>query len=223
MGAITVGIVCKHRLVREALWSLLLSMSIGNVSRVLSGESVEIAQKEIAAAKAQIVLIDGEYCNNCLKTLREIRGLSPSTKCLVLLSSPDEVSAVKIARGGAWGIVPKEADPKELRRAIEKLAADEMFFSGPTLAKAIQASLHSKQAEDSPLEHLTPREAEILNLLAKGYANKEIATHLVLADSTVRKYTESIYRKLRVTSRLQAVMALMNKWPDQRSRPVVLG
>jgi len=206
MNVLPIGIISSQTLVRKGLLALLLSLPFGNLSVVVEANTVSEASEEIIATKPSILLIDCDHCPLGLNCIRYVGMLSSSTKCLLLADEVEEEFAVQAVRSGAWGVVSKRADPLVMRQAIEKLASGEMWFSQEIMAKAVQTLVRRKPAEDSTLERLTPRQTEVLVLLARGYHNKQIASRLFLSESTVRTYIEAIYRKTGAKSRVEATL-----------------
>jgi DNA-binding NarL/FixJ family response regulator len=206
MNVLRIGIISSQTLVRKGLLSLLLSLSFGDLNVVVEANTVSEASEEIIASKPGILLIDCEHFPLCLNYIRYVGMLSSSTKCLLFADEVEEKFAVQAVRSGAWGVVSKRADPPVMRQAIEKLVMGEMWFSQEIMAKAVQTLVRRKPSEDSALERLTPRQTEVLVLLARGYHNKQIASRLFLSESTVRTYIEAIYRKTGAKSRVEAAM-----------------
>lgn len=181
-------------------------MPLANLSVVVDANSIADASDQIIATKPSILLIDCNYSSFCLRSIRQVETLSPSTKCLLLADDGGEKFAAQAALSGAWGVVSKGTDPVVMQNAIQKLASGEMWFSQATMANAVQALIRQEPPEESTLERLTPRETEVLTLLARGYHNKQIARRLFLSESTIRTYLEAIYRKTRARSRVEAAL-----------------
>lgn len=204
---VAVGIISSRKLIRKALCSLLLNLSLENGLNILFDVDTLIdASEQIIAAKPQVLMIDCESTEACLNYVHRIRELSPSTRCLLLTQNTEEEFEVQAARSGAWGLVTIQSDPVFMRQAIERVLKGEMWFSHGILGKAVQALVHHKSSSVSPFERLTAREFEVTALLAQGFQNKEIALKLFLSENTVRKYTETIYRKLGVNSRIEVAL-----------------
>jgi DNA-binding NarL/FixJ family response regulator len=164
------------------------------------------ASERLTSSKPQLLLIDCEGMAECLSYLRGIRELSPLTRCMLLTQNTDEEFEVRAARNGAWAVIKKGDDPELMDRAIERVLRGEMWFSRGTLDKAIQALINRRIPSGTALDRLTMREGEVTALLARGFQNREIAKTLFLSENTVRKYTETIYRKLGVNSRLEVAL-----------------
>lgn len=204
---LTVGVICAQKLFRKALFHLLVALSLGSgLSFVVDSDTVDDASQQITTCAPDVLLIDCDGLADCFRTIRKVRELSPSTKSLLLTGVPDNAFAVQAVRSGAWGLVAKQSEPALLQQAIQTIVKGEMWFSHGTMVNALQAFVNHEPPEGLLLEKLTSREAEVLSLLAKGYHNKEIARRLFLSENTVRRYAESIYRKLGVNSRVEAAL-----------------
>ncbi|MEJ2006818.1 MAG: response regulator transcription factor [Acidobacteriota bacterium] len=204
---VTVGIISSRKLIRRALCALLLTLSIEEgLSILFDLDTFADAWEQIIASKPQVLLIDCENMGECVGYVQRIRETSPSIRCLLLTENRVEEFEVQAARSGAWGLVTIQSDPEVMQQAIERVLKGEMSFSQGTLGKAVQALVQHKPPDLSAFGTLTAREAEVTALLAQGFQNKEIAQRLFLSENTVRRYTETIYRKLGVNSRLQVAL-----------------
>lgn len=202
---ISVGIVSNQKLIRNALYCLMLTFQLGSVSLVVDADTMADASARIAFNKPDILLWDCENSTFCFGGVRNVEVLSSSTKCLLLVDDVEEKFAAQAAHSGAWGIISKKANPEMMRKAIHTLMNDQLWFGRGVITAALRTMGKVEETEGSPLERLTQREAEILALLAKSYRNKEIAAQLFLSQNTVRRYLETIYEKLEVHSRVEAV------------------
>jgi DNA-binding NarL/FixJ family response regulator len=204
---VTVGIVSPRRLMRRALCSFLIDLSLGSgVDISFDVDTFGDAFERLTFSKPQILLIDCEGMAECLSYLHGFRELSPLTRCLLLTENPDEEFEVRAARKGAWGLITKGDDPELMEQALERVLRGEMWFSREILGKAIQSLVRRRHPEESVLDTLTAREGEVTALLARGFQNRQIAQTLFLSENTIRKYTETIYRKLGVNSRLEVAL-----------------
>lgn len=201
---ISIGIISSQKLIRNALYCLVLTFQLGTLLFVVDADSMADASAQIVSNKPHVLLWDCDNSTFCFGAVRNLGVLSPATKCLLLVDNVDEKFAVQAARSGAWGIISKKADPDLMRKAICTLMNDQMWFSHGVITTALRNMGKAERSENSPLERLTQRETEILVLLAKSYRNKEIAAQLFLSENTVRRYLETIYEKLEVHSRVEA-------------------
>lgn len=132
------------------------------------------------------------------------------TSCIVLTSSSEQRDVSLAIRSGASGYIVKESSPKELIESIRS-AKDGVILS-PKIARLLVEEF--RQSPDLGIEKpsiavLTPREKEVLNMLASGLETKECATALSLSYETVRSHLKRIYQKLHVSTRTQAVARFM--------------
>ncbi|MDQ3793409.1 MAG: response regulator transcription factor [Actinomycetota bacterium] len=145
-----------------------------------------------------------------IEAARRILEANPDTAILMLTMFEDDDSVFAAMRAGARGYVLKGADGAETLRAIHAVADGEAIF-GPTIARRLTGYFAapgqgSKTATDQAFPDLTEREHEILSLIAEGYTNTAIASRLYLSPKTVRNYVSSIFTKLEVADRPQAIV-----------------
>jgi two-component system, NarL family, response regulator LiaR len=133
-----------------------------------------------------------------------IRREAPGTEVLALTSVLEDASVADAVRAGAIGYLLKDTEVVELRRAIKAAAAGQVQLSREAAARLMR----EVRAPQRP-EHLTGRETDVLRLLARGLANKEIAGELGIAETTVKWHVQAILAKLGVESRTQAVLHAM--------------
>ena len=145
-----------------------------------------------------------------IEATRRILEASPNTAILMLTMFEDDDSVFAGMRAGARGYVLKGADGAETLRAIHAVADGEAIFS-PTIARRLTGYFATpggdpKTSSPQAFPNLTEREHEILALIAEGYTNTAIASHLYLSPKTVRNYVSSIFTKLEVSDRSQAIV-----------------
>jgi two-component system nitrate/nitrite response regulator NarL len=145
-----------------------------------------------------------------LKILREHELKMP---IVMLTTSTEESDLLESLRAGAQGYLLKDMEPDALVIALRDIVAGKTVVA-PDLAPALARAVQGKQEEpetsaNGPFDDLTPRETEILGLLAEGQSNKAIARNLGISDGTVKLHVKAILRKLSVHSRVEAaVMAV---------------
>ena len=150
---------------------------------------------------------------NGLGVLELIRKYDPELPIVMLTTSTDEGDLLESLRQGAQGYLLKDMEPDELVLALRDIVSGKTVVApdlAPILAKAVQGGgTEKEEPEASPFSELTPRETEILGLLAEGQSNKAIARNLGISDGTVKLHVKAILRKLDVHSRVEAaVMAV---------------
>lgn len=158
-----------------------------------------------------------------LEATRQVLHENPHIGIILVTMFDDAKSVFSGMRAGARGYVLKEAEPEELRRAIEAASRGEVLLTPATAAKLLhgfdRADGGSRRA-GVPYEELTPRELEVLRLAAEGLANRDIAASLVLSEKTVKNHINNIFAKLRVNDRTQAILHALRTGlihlPDER-------
>ncbi|HUV28862.1 MAG TPA: response regulator transcription factor, partial [Anaerolineales bacterium] len=190
-------LVDDHAVVRTGLRMLLEGES--DMEIVGEAENASEALNKISLLKPEVVLMDiGLPDMSGIDATRSIKQLAPDTAVVALTIHEDEEYFFKMLDAGASGYVPKRAAPEELITAIRVTAQGEVYLY-PTLAKLLvsdyltQSQQPNKQAT---LDGLTPREYEVLTLLADGASNTEIAEQLSISPKTVARHRENIMGKL---------------------------
>lgn len=204
-------LIDDHTLFRVGLEGLLASRGIEIAASVGSGHD---AQRLVDELNPDIILLDMRMPGiNGLEVLTMLREKNESLPIVMLTTSTDENDLLKSLRSGAQGYLLKDMEPDELVLALREIVAGKTVVApdlAPILARAVQGKTSEKEEkDDSPFSILTPRETEILGLLAEGQSNKAIARNLGISDGTVKLHVKAILRKLNVHSRVEAaVMAV---------------
>ena len=207
--AIKVAIIEDARGTRESLKEL-ISRAPGMSCAGAYG-SAEDALAEIANANPDVVLVDinlpGMSGVECVSRLKEIQ---PKLQILILTTYEESDLIFNSLRAGASGYLLKNMRPAEILQAVEQVHAGGSPMSMHIARKVVSYFQHGRPAR-SDVEKLTKREHEILSLLAKGYLYKEIADQLSISLSTVRAHLHTVYEKLHVQSRTQAVVKYLQE------------
>lgn len=203
--AIRIMIADDHTLFREGIVALLNSMNgIDVVATVADGnQAVEYA----AQLQPDVILMDLQMPGmNGIEATRQIIQASPHIGIIVVTMFEDNDSVFSAMRAGARGYILKGADQNEMLRAIQAVARGEAIL-GPSIAARLMDFFKPKQQTNlSAFPELTERENEILELMAKGANNAEIALKLSISIKTVRNHVSNIFTKLQVTDRVQAIL-----------------
>ena len=135
----------------------------------------------------------------------EISRVAPDVAVLVLTMSDDDITVTKAMRAGARGYLLKGATKEEILRAVTAVADGQAIF-GPAVAQRVLARLGATSTDEDQFPQLTPREHDVLRLLAEGLSNSAIAARLGLSLKTVNNNTSSIFNKLNVAGRTEAAI-----------------
>lgn len=169
-------------------------------------QAVTLAQE----LQPDVVLLDLRMPgSDGLDAIRLLRRDTPSARIIVLTMFEDEASVRAALRAGACGYLVKGATREELVRSVVAVAHGQVVFAG-SAAAAVQRALSVPDNTSSGralLPMLSEREIEVLDLVARGRANSEIARRLVISEKTVRNHVSHIFLKLGVSGRAQAVAA----------------
>ena len=168
----------------------------------------EEAVAEVERLKPDVVLMDVLMPRlDGLGATSQIRQHFPETEVLVLTSVLDDVSITGAVRNGAIGYLLKDTQAEDLCKAIHQAANGKVSLS-PEVAARLAKELYSVQPN---LTELTAREREVLQLIAAGASNREIAHTLIIAEKTVKAHVSSLLSKLGVQSRTQAALYAVQK------------
>lgn len=203
---IRVLVVDDHLFYREGVAALLAGIDgVEVVGEAAHGDEV---LDVLAACRPDVVLLDlGLPGQSGLTLLPQIRERWPDTAVVVVTMNDDDGSIRASLHRGAAGYLLKDASADELHRALSA-AADGQFTLSASLAPRLPGLITSprSQPEKDRIVGLTPREAVLLDHLAEGRTNEEIARHLGVAAKTVRNQLSLLYTKLAVTDRSQAAL-----------------
>jgi two-component system response regulator NreC len=178
------------------------------------GEAVEGSQAVDLTGKLRpdVVLMDIAMPHmDGLVATRHIKAECPDTHVLVLTMHRSDEYLFEMLKAGASGYVIKGAETDELINAIRVVARGEVFLYPSIAGKLVREYLDLSGAGDDPTSSLTPREKEIMLLLAEGYGNKEIAERLVISTSTVYTHRSKLMEKLGLTSRHELIQYARRK------------
>ena len=202
---IRVLLVEDHALFRKAVAQLLRS----EPDVELAGEAANgpEAIRQAVAGNPDIILMDNALPEmDGLETTRRIKALLPETRVVMLTASDADDMLFEALRSGAQGYLLKEVDAETLIRTVRAVGKGEAYLPGPLAAKVLAefARPASRPVGDSPSPVLSPREEAVLEHVAHGKSNKEIAAVLGVAENTVRNHLRHILRKLHLANRVQA-------------------
>ena len=199
-----VVIADDHPLVRAGLRAALAPLE--EVEVVAEAATGQTAVREAVLHRPDVVVMDLQMPDlSGIEATRELRRAVPSASVLVLTMFEDDDSIFAAMRAGARGYVLKGAEPAEIARAITAVAAGEAIF-GPAVAARVLTFFATPSPPPAPFPELTARERQVLDLLAAGRSNHQIAERLGLSGKTVANHVSAIFGKLQVADRTQAVL-----------------
>ncbi|SRR5258708_2615144 len=173
---------------------------------ILACASAEEALHTIPAANPDVVLMDIQLPGKSgIACTAELKTKMPGVRVMMLTVYEDNDAIFSALQAGASGYLLKRSAPARLLEAITDLHRGGAPMTGE-IARRVIESFHRLKPETNPQDKLTPREEDILKLLARGFANKEIAGNLEISYDTVRYHLKHIYDKLHVHSRTEAVL-----------------
>jgi DNA-binding NarL/FixJ family response regulator len=199
MKKITVLLVDDHTVVRQGLRALLKTEEdIEVIGEAENGrQAVALARKtppDVVVMDVAMPLLNG------LEATRQILKSMPSTKVLVLTSYSDDECVEQLMRAGAAGYLIKQTAANELLKAIREVQRGNAFFS-PSIAKRLRDHCREAFTTGQPSRRageLTSREFEVLQLIAEGFSNKQIAGELSISIKTVEKHRQQVMNKLNI-------------------------
>ncbi len=200
---VRVVIADDHSMVREGLVALL--SSVDGYEVVAQASTGSAALRETVTLRPDVLVLDiGLPDLNGIEVARRVTKAAPTVNILMLTMFDDDDSVLAAIRAGALGYVLKGAGADEIMRAIVSVAAGEAIF-GPGLARRALKLISSEPAEPA-FSELTRREREVLELIAAGLSNPVIATRLGLSLNTISNHISSIFAKLQVENRGEAIV-----------------
>lgn len=201
----TILLIDDHPMLRRGVKQLIgLAPDIQVIGEASSGEQ-GIAMAE--SLDPDLILLDLNMPGmNGLETLDHLRQKSLSGRIVVFTVSNLEEDVVQALKRGADGYLLKDMEPEELLVALQQAAAGEMVLS-ETLTPILAASLrNNRNGSERDVNQLTPREQDILRLIAQGLPNKLIARQLDITESTVKVHVKHLLKKMKLKSRVEAAV-----------------
>ena len=208
-GKIRIVIAEENALFRECLCLILKE----NEDVKIVGEAISGLQTigVVSDLKPDVVLVNVILPElNGIQVLRAIKRKSPGTKVLILMATMDEEMVLEAMKVGARGYLSEIGSISNLIKGIKAVHEGEVWIQRKIMTKFLDthgaASFGKDDRPKRTREALTPREQEVLRHLTKGSTNKEIAQVLFISEKTVKSHLNSIFRKLNVSRRLQAIL-----------------
>jgi two-component system, NarL family, response regulator NreC len=199
-GAITIVLADDHEVVRAGLRMVLDAEA--DLTVVAEAGDVALIEHRLAAHRPTVLVLDVNMPGgSTIPVIPRLRSASPQTRIVMLTMQDDPELAREALRGGATGFVLKEAPKDELIQAVRLAAAGRTYLTPELGAKLATETARTGGAPDD----LSPREIEVLRLLALGHTNSEIATQLFLSVRTVESHRAHIQQKTQRSSRAELV------------------
>jgi DNA-binding NarL/FixJ family response regulator len=212
---VTVVVADDQSAVREGL--VLLLSTLPGITVAGQAADGEAAVELVAATKPQVILMDLNMprCDGVAATAR-ITAEHPGTRVVVLTTYADDESILGALRAGALGYLTKDATRAEIGRAVEAAAAGQAVLDPAVQQRLLSAATRAPEPAQPPAgaavpstalesDDLTPREAEVLRLIAGGQSNREIARTLFVSEATVKTHVNRIFAKTGSRDRAQAI------------------
>lgn len=204
---IRVVIVDDHEVVRRGLRYMLEQYP--DIEVIGEGSDGKHAVALAGELLPDVMLLDLLMANmNGIEAVREIKRLVPNTKIIILTSYYESDQIFGAIKAGALSYLLKESSTEELLQAIYSAARGESKLHPLVAARLLK---EVREQDESPLKDLTPRELEVLSLIARGRSNQEIAAELVISEPTVRMHVANILTKLHLADRTQAAIFALQK------------
>ncbi len=210
MTRIRLLVVDDHEIVRTGLIHLLEQYS--DLQVVAGAISQDEALLKTDQLHPDVVLMDIRLKDSSgIDACREIFRRYPHVKVIMLTSYGDEDLVVESILAGAKGYILKDVGNDEIIRAIRAAYRNESLLDTMVTTKLLERMRRHEQKSNDAMDHLTDRERKVLELIAEGKTNREIANVIFLSEKTVRNYVSSILTKLNLTNRTEAAAYAANR------------
>jgi len=201
---IRVFLLDDHELVREGIRLLLESdEDIEVVGEAATGAE---AMDRIPLAKPDVAILDVRLEGGSgIEVCRDARSMMPDLVCLMLTSFADDEAIFASVMAGAAGYVLKQIKARDLISDVHRVASGESLMDPRIVARVVER-ISNPPKSDPEFQALTPQEQRILDLIAEGQTNRQIAESMFLAEHTVKNYITGLLRKLKMSSRTEAAI-----------------
>ena len=201
---VRVFLLDDHEIVRRGLRDLL--ESAGGIEVVGDAASVEDAYRRIPPTRPDVAILDVRLPDgDGVEVCRDVRAANPDLQCLILTSFSDDEALFQAIMAGAAGYLLKQVRGPDLVDAVRRVAAGQSLLD-PTVTARVLERLRNPPEEDETLRRLTEQERRILDLIAEGLTNRQIAERIHLAEKTVKNYVSNLLAKLGMERRTQAAV-----------------
>ncbi|GER80120.1 MAG: response regulator transcription factor [Anaerolineales bacterium] len=208
---IQVLLVDDHKIVRQGVRAYLQTLS--DIEVVAEADSGAAAVTAVERHQPNVVLMDLEMPGELdgIEATRQIRKLRSETQVIVVTSHHQDEFIFPAVRAGAISYLLKDVEPEELAEAIRKAAQGEATLDSRVASRIMKELQGLRKEEINPFTELSEREYEVLQLVAAGRSNAEIAEALVIGESTVKTHIGNLLKKLHLDDRTQAAVYAWQK------------
>ena len=211
----TVFLLDDHEIVRRGLRDLLEAE--GDIEVVGEASTASAAVGRVHALDPDVAVLDVRLEEgNGVEACRDIRSLHPRTACLILTSFADDEALFDSIMAGAAGYLLKQIKGTDLIDAVKRVAQGQSLLDPEVTARVLER-LRKGPEEDERLSRLTDQERRILDLIAEGLTNRQIAERMFLAEKTVKNYVSNLLAKLGMERRTEAAV-FAARLQDQKPR-----
>jgi len=201
---VPVMVVDDHEIWRDGVRSMLKNTEFEVVGEAASGKE---ALDTIADIQPRLVLLDIRMAGgDGFETLTALKSYSSQLSVVMLTTYSNPTYMARAVAGGASGYMLKGVKRQELLDSLRKVAGGEILLSREDLVHSLRCVSENSHGSEELSEPLTPREVEVLRLLATGLSNRDIASLLFIGEGTVKTHVEHIIGKLAVSDRVQAAV-----------------
>lgn len=215
---IKVLLVDDHKIVRQGVRAYLHTLA--DIQVIAEADSGANAIRATAQHQPDVVLMDLEMPGDVdgIVATRQIRKNHPKTQVIVVTSHHQDEYIFPAVRAGAISYLLKDVEPDELAAAVRKAANGEAVLDSRVASRIILELQGIRQDDVNPFTELSEREFDVLRLIAAGKSNAEIATTLVIGESTVKTHISNLLRKLHLGDRTQAAVYAWQEGIVRRKR-----
>jgi DNA-binding NarL/FixJ family response regulator len=201
---VRVFLLDDHEIVRRGVRELL--EAVDDFEVVGEAGTAQEALSRIPPTRPDVAIIDMRLPDgNGVEVCREVRSREPQVQCLILTSYADDEALFDSIMAGAAGYLLKQIKGTDLVDAIRRVAEGQSLLD-PEITARVLERLRKGDEEDERIASLTPQERKILDLIAEGMTNRQIAEQLFLAEKTVKNYVSNLLSKLGMERRTEAAV-----------------
>ena len=212
-----VFLVDDHEVVRRGVRDLL--EAAGGIEVVGEAGTAEPPATRIPLARPDVAVLDVRLPDGSgIEVCRDIRSEHPEVRCLMLTSFDDDEALFNAVVAGAAGYVLKDVRGADIVESVRRVARGESLLDPLATARVIER-LRRPQPDDERLASLSPQERRILELLADGLTNRQIATEMYLAEKTIKNYVSNLLMKLGMSRRTEAAVYAARLADRHRASP----